>query len=60
LQGTGCRLQGTGNRLQVTGYREQVAGFGQLYFSLLMLVFFRSPTCTLRLILPIFQTISPT
>ncbi|MDB9486776.1 hypothetical protein PN492_09485, partial [Dolichospermum circinale CS-537/01] len=59
-QVTGYREQVTGNRLQVTGNRLQGTGFGQLYFSLLMLVFFRSPTCTLRLILPIFQTISPT
>ncbi|OBQ36735.1 MAG: hypothetical protein AN487_12140 [Anabaena sp. CRKS33] len=41
-QGTGNRGQGTGNREQVTGNREQ--GTGQLYFSLLMSVFFRSPT----------------
>ncbi|MFN5952697.1 MAG: hypothetical protein ACK6A9_09675 [Dolichospermum sp.] len=31
-------------REQGTGNREQGTGFGQLYFSLLMLVFFRSPT----------------
>jgi len=43
-QGTGNREQGTGNREQGTGNREQGTGFGQLYFSLLMLVFFRSPT----------------
>ncbi|MFM6577782.1 MAG: hypothetical protein ACKPGJ_23105 [Dolichospermum sp.] len=43
-QGTGNREQGTGNREQGTGNREQGTGFGQLYFSLLMSVFFRSPT----------------
>ncbi|MFN9553891.1 MAG: hypothetical protein ACK56O_06315, partial [Dolichospermum sp.] len=50
-QGTGNREQGTGNREQETGNREQETGkrlrrerqpngFGQLYFSLLMSVFF--------------------
>jgi hypothetical protein len=39
-QGTGNREQGTGNREQGTGNREEVLG----NFSLLMLVFFRSPT----------------
>jgi hypothetical protein len=38
------REQGTGNREQGTGNREQGTGFGQLCFSLLMSVFFRSPT----------------
>ncbi|MBD2141912.1 hypothetical protein H6F39_11165 [Anabaena sp. FACHB-1250] len=38
------REQGTGNREQGTGNREQGRGFGQLYFSLLMSVFFRSLT----------------
>ncbi|MDB9487775.1 hypothetical protein PN480_05105 [Dolichospermum circinale CS-1225] len=40
-----CRYsEGTGNREQGTGNRKQRRGFGQLYFSLLMSVFFRSPT----------------
>ncbi|MFM5912661.1 MAG: hypothetical protein ACKOQ2_00665 [Dolichospermum sp.] len=43
-QGTGNREQGTGNREQGTGNREQGTGFGQLYFLLLMSVFFHSPT----------------
>ena len=43
-QGTGYREQGTENREQGTGYREQGTGFRQLYFSLLMSVFFRLPT----------------
>ncbi|MBD2142851.1 hypothetical protein H6F39_16130 [Anabaena sp. FACHB-1250] len=47
-QGTGNREQGTGNREQGTGERlrreRQPNGFGQLYFSLLMSVVFRSPT----------------
>jgi hypothetical protein len=43
-QGTGNREQGTGNREQGRGNREQGRGFGQLYFSLLMSVFFRSLT----------------
>jgi len=43
-QGTGNRGQGIGNRGQGIGNREQGRGFGQLYFSLLMSVFFRSPT----------------
>jgi hypothetical protein len=38
------REQGTGNREQGTGNREQGTGFRQLYFLLLMSVFFRSPT----------------
>ncbi|MFM6198120.1 MAG: hypothetical protein ACKPE1_03075 [Dolichospermum sp.] len=38
------REQGTGNREQGTGNREQGTGFGQLYFLLLMSVFFRSPS----------------
>ncbi|MDB9460536.1 hypothetical protein PN473_19300 [Dolichospermum circinale CS-545/17] len=38
------REQETGNREQGTGNREQERGFEQLYFSLLMSVFFRSPT----------------
>jgi len=38
-----CRYdKGTGNREQGIGNREQGRGFGQLYFSLLMSVFFRS------------------
>ncbi|MFN6181319.1 MAG: hypothetical protein ACK4ZH_11565 [Dolichospermum sp.] len=32
-------------REQGTGNREEGRGFGQLYFLLLMSVFFRSPTC---------------
>ncbi|MDB9486734.1 hypothetical protein PN492_09265 [Dolichospermum circinale CS-537/01] len=47
-QGTGNREQGTGNREQGTGNRlrreRQPNGFGRLYFSLLMSVFFHSPT----------------
>jgi hypothetical protein len=43
-QGTGNREQGTGDREQGTGNRGQGRGFGQLYFSLLMSVFFRSLT----------------
>jgi hypothetical protein len=43
-QGTGNREQGTGKRGQGTGDREQGRGFGQLYFSLLVSVFFCSPT----------------
>ena len=54
-QGTLNWEQGTGDREQVTGKREegrgkrlrrerQPNGFEQLYFSLLMSVFFRSPT----------------
>ncbi|MCE2720137.1 MAG: hypothetical protein ACK57R_14550 [Dolichospermum sp.] len=39
-QGTGNREQVTGNRLQGTGYREQVTGNRELYFLLLMSVFF--------------------
>ncbi|MFN6172049.1 MAG: hypothetical protein ACK4YY_02655 [Dolichospermum sp.] len=40
-QGPGTREQGPGNRLR----REpQPNGFGQLYFSLYISVFFRSPT----------------
>ncbi|MFN5954607.1 MAG: hypothetical protein ACK6A9_08005 [Dolichospermum sp.] len=35
-------------REQGTGNREQGRGFGQLYFSLLMSVFFRSPTYTMK------------
>ncbi|WP_265584172.1 hypothetical protein [Dolichospermum flos-aquae] len=38
------REQGTGNREQRTGNREEVLG----NFSLLMLVFFRSPTYQYR------------
>ncbi|MCE2719195.1 MAG: hypothetical protein LW708_10285 [Anabaena sp. 49628_E55] len=58
-QGTGNREQGTGNREQGTGntstsvtvslsncsvHRREPNGFRQLYFSLLMSVFFRLPT----------------
>jgi hypothetical protein len=43
-QGTGNRELLTGNREQGRGKREEGRGFGQLYFSLLMSVFFRSPT----------------
>ncbi|MFN6157565.1 MAG: hypothetical protein ACK46N_03645 [Dolichospermum sp.] len=43
-QGTGTREQGTGNREQGPGNREQGPGVGQLYLSLLMSVFVRSPT----------------
>jgi hypothetical protein len=43
-QGTGNREQGTENREQGTGNREEGRGFGQLYFSLLMSVFFCSLT----------------
>ncbi|MFN7658047.1 MAG: hypothetical protein ACK5P3_07870, partial [Dolichospermum sp.] len=54
-QGTGNREEGRGNREQGTGKREegrgkrlrrerQPNGFGQLYFSLLVSVFFRSLT----------------
>jgi hypothetical protein len=42
-QERGNREQGTGNRKEGTGKREQERGFGQLYFSLLVSVFFRSP-----------------
>ncbi|MFN5952772.1 MAG: hypothetical protein ACK6A9_11830 [Dolichospermum sp.] len=38
-------------REQGTGNREQGTGFGQLYFSLLMSVFFRSPTYIIQLLL---------
>ena len=38
------REQGTLNWELLTGNREQGRGFRQLYFSLLMSVFFRSPT----------------
>jgi hypothetical protein len=41
---TGNREQGTGNKEQGTGNREQGTGNRELYFSLLMSVFFPSPT----------------
>jgi len=50
-QGTGNREQGTQEHRNTgtqehrnTGTQEQGTGFGQLYFSLLMSVFFRSLT----------------